>query len=277
MATIDQTTVLSLLGTVAVLATAYAVSLRVLPPHTRTKPRVLFIWHLFDSLIHFIFEGSFLWNCFFVHAPSSPSSSSSPFLPPDVHFLGRGDRTFGAAHGTGPLSRLWQEYARADRRWGGTDLGVVSLELLTVCVGAPLALWCADMVRRGEWDANRNSTTRGRGSGDKGMWFWMVVLATGELYGGSFSFFFFFFFCSAARLPGFDIHLAFAGWMTFAPEWLSGSPNLDTSNFMYKWVYLIFFNTLWVFIPLWVLVEAYKGITGRVTTRGGRVDGSKEL
>lgn len=23
------------------------------------------------------------------------------------------------------------------------------------------------------------------------------------------------------------------GWMTFAPEWLTGSPNLDTSNWMY--------------------------------------------
>ena len=69
-----------------------------------------------------------------------------------------------------------------------------------------------------------------------------------------------------------------AGWMTFAPEWLSGSPNLDTSNFMYKWVYLIFFNTLWVWIPLWILVEAYKGITtSGTTTKAGRVGGSKEL
>ena len=61
-----------------------------------------------------------------------------------------------------------------------------------------------------------------------------------------------------------------AGWMTFAPEWLSGSPNLDTSNFMYKWVYLFFFNTLWVFIPLWVLLEAYNGITGGRTTNGNK-------
>ena len=48
--------------------------------------------------------------------------------------------------------------------------------------------------------------------------------------------------------------------MTFAPEWLTGSPNLDTSNFMYLWVYLIFFNMLWVFFPLWVLYEAYSNI-----------------
>lgn len=26
------------------------------------------------------------------------------------------------------------------------------------------------------------------------------------------------------------------GWMTFAPEWLTGSPNLDTSNWMYTYV-----------------------------------------
>lgn len=50
------------------------------------------------------------------------------------------------------------------------------------------------------------------------------------------------------------------GFMTFAPEWLSGSPNLDTSNFMYLWVYLVFFNTLWVGFPLWVLYEARKNI-----------------
>ena len=51
-----------------------------------------------------------------------------------------------------------------------------------------------------------------------------------------------------------------AGFMTFAPEWLTGSPNLDTSNFMYFWVYLIFFNTLWVWFPLWILLEAYQNI-----------------
>jgi hypothetical protein len=65
--------------------------------------------------------------------------------------------------------------------------------------------------------------------------------------------------------------------MIFAPEWLTGSPNLDTSNFMYLWVYLVFFNTLWVSVPLWTLVEAYKGLTRDVTTKGGRVGGSKEL
>ena len=48
--------------------------------------------------------------------------------------------------------------------------------------------------------------------------------------------------------------------MTFCPEWLVGSPNLNTSNPMYTWVYLFFFNTLWVWLPLWVLYEAYGSI-----------------
>lgn len=51
------------------------------------------------------------------------------------------------------------------------------------------------------------------------------------------------------------------GFMTFAPEWLSGNPNLDTSNFMYLWVYLVFFNMLWVWFPSWVLYEAYNNIS----------------
>jgi hypothetical protein len=82
-------------------------------------------------------------------------------------------------------------------------------------------------------------------------------------------------------------------FMTFAPEWLSGNTNLDGSNFMYlwvaflvltppcerfmhdadragdvrelilvsRWVYLFFFNMLWVWFPLWVLYEAYGNIT----------------
>jgi hypothetical protein len=42
---------------------------------------------------------------------------------------------------------------------------------------------------------------------------------------------------------------------------LSGSPNLNTSNVMYTWLYLVFFNMLWVFIPFWILYEGYHNIT----------------
>lgn len=61
------------------------------------------------------------------------------------------------------------EYAKADKRWGGADLTVVSLELLTVLVAGPLAVYVCELVRR--QDA-------------AGLWFWASVLATGEIYGG---------------------------------------------------------------------------------------------
>ncbi|KAK0638667.1 Emopamil-binding protein [Cercophora newfieldiana] len=57
----------------------------------------------------------------------------------------------------------------------------------------------------------------------------MIMLATAELYGG---------------------------FMTFCPEWLTGNINLDSSNFMYLWVYLVFFNMLWVFIPFYAIYIA---------------------
>ncbi|EJF63486.1 Emopamil-binding protein [Dichomitus squalens] len=60
--------------------------------------------------------------------------------------------------------------------------------------------------------------------------YWIIVLSTSEIYGG---------------------------WMTFCPEWLTGSPNLDTSNVLYLWVYLVFMNVIWVFIPLWLMYDSY--------------------
>jgi hypothetical protein len=47
-----------------------------------------------------------------------------------------------------------------------------------------------------------------------------------------------------------------SGFMTFCPEWLTGNVNLDSSNFMYLWVYLVFFNMLWVFIPIYAIYTA---------------------
>ena len=62
------------------------------------------------------------------------------------------------------------------------------------------------------------------------LWFTSIALATGELYGG---------------------------FMTFAPEWLSGNTALATDDPVYLWLYLTFFNMLWVFIPLWILYTAF--------------------
>lgn len=45
--------------------------------------------------------------------------------------------------------------------------------------------------------------------------------------------------------------------MTFCPEWVQGSPNLDTSNWLYLWIYLVFFNGIWVVVPLLLLYQSF--------------------
>ncbi|EDV25797.1 uncharacterized protein TRIADDRAFT_24579 [Trichoplax adhaerens] len=52
----------------------------------------------------------------------------------------------------------------------------------------------------------------------------------------------------------------YGGWMTFAPEWITGSPSLDTSNALYLWIYLVFFNGLWVVIPLAMLWQSWEAL-----------------
>lgn len=82
------------------------------------------------------------------------------------------------------------------------------------------------------WDLARKNVARGNLA--------MIILATAELYGG---------------------------YMTFMPEWLSGSANLDTSNFMYKWIFLAFFNGLWVVIPLYAIYVAGADIYDAIWVR----------
>lgn len=174
---IDETTVLSLLATVIILLAAYISSLHLLSPTINPKLRILFVWHAFDALIHFILEGSFLYNCFFTYItlPSHsftsdyPHPASSVSFQGTVHFLGHKDRLYGSRHGDSFMTRLWMEYAKADHRWADTDLTVVSLELLTVFVAGPLAIYVCELIRK------RDETR---------LWFWGSVLATAELYGG---------------------------------------------------------------------------------------------
>lgn len=188
---IDATTILSLTLTVVLLAAAYALSLRVLPSTSTNRTRILFIWHAFDSLIHFILEGSFLYNCFFTYTSISRPELLSALIDsaagnlgkhnlvtaPGVHFLGQEDRLYGPAYGESFFAKLWQVYALADRRWGGADLGVVSLECLTVFIGAPLSAYVCYLLTK-EGDVGASNRVGGR------VGFWMTVLATGELYGG---------------------------------------------------------------------------------------------
>lgn len=170
---ISLTTVLSLLAVLLILLTAHSASTHLLPRTAGRKTRAFFVWHLFDALIHFCLEGSYLYNVFFSSSPTAALAFSDlfalPMTPPEVFFLGRRDALHGAFYGTGPTARLWQEYARADRRWGGADLTVVSLELLTVFVMGPLAVYVCWLLRRGD--------------GRRAMW-WMTVIAVSEIYGG---------------------------------------------------------------------------------------------
>ncbi|KAF4509642.1 hypothetical protein G6O67_003790 [Ophiocordyceps sinensis] len=235
----DTTTMASLLFTVAIVAAAYAVSRRVLAPRTTPRAlRFLFIWHLADALCHFVIEGSFLYHCFFSYlvlpraagaAHDAAAAAAASLFPTPYNFLGHeGRRIYGPqAGGDNPFAQLWMVYARADRRWAGADLGVISLELLTVFFDGPLACYICYLIARKNPKAS----------------IWMIVLATCELYGG---------------------------FMTFCPEWLTGSINLDGSNFMYMWVYLVFFNMLWVFIPLYAMWYAVNDISNALVARNAK-------
>ncbi|VCX31513.1 unnamed protein product [Gulo gulo] len=63
----------------------------------------------------------------------------------------------------------------------------------------------------------------------------------------------------------------YGGWMTFFPDWLMGSPNLNTNNWLYFGVYLIFFNSVWVLMPgllLWQSWVELKKMYYRGTSSG---------
>jgi hypothetical protein len=164
---LDSITVVSLLVVVLIFNSAYILSKRALERDAPTSLRVLFIWHAFDFLIHTIFEGSFLYNCFFTSSPYDPAVHPASLV---TNFLSAPDRLYGAAYGENWATKLWMVYAKADQRWAGADLTVISLELLTVLIAGPLAFYiCTGIARK-----------------DYTVAFWMVVLATAELYGGMF-------------------------------------------------------------------------------------------
>lgn len=119
----DQTTLVSLASTVAILAVAYAGSRAALPASTPASYRGLFIWHAFDALIHFFLEGSFLYHCFFSWMPLSSVKNPLALAPTAHNFLGYTNRAYGSqAAGDNPFAQLWMVYAKADKRWAGADL-----------------------------------------------------------------------------------------------------------------------------------------------------------
>ncbi|EAU85829.1 ebpl-prov protein [Coprinopsis cinerea okayama7 len=162
-----------------------------LPKNARKADRYVFIWLVFDALIHFLYEGTFVYYSTF-------------------------GRTVNTS--TGIIADIWKEYALADLRWGVADPTTVAIEIITVLGAGPLCFYILHLLA--------NNDHRG--------YFWLVVLSTAEIYGG---------------------------WMTFSPEWLVGSPNLETSTFLNKWVYLFFMNFIWVIVPFFVLVHAFNNIS----------------
>lgn len=247
---LDLETALSIGAALSLMPAANLLQSFLLPKHATTTftTRFLFAWHAYDALTHFILEGSFLFHCFTSYTTLTNVGGDDAFAHPTglhgSYFLNREDRLYGPFFGTGPMARLWQEYAKADKRWAGADLTVISLELLTVFLGGPAATYiCYLLYKTAHAAAKGASASVAAAPLSARLWVIAIMLATGELYGG---------------------------FMTFAPEWLSGNANLETGDWMYMWVYLVFFNVLWVFVPFWVIwvgwgeiAKAFKGTASK--------------
>jgi len=49
----------------------------------------------------------------------------------------------------------------------------------------------------------------------------------------------------------------YGGWITFCPEWLNANQALDGSTPIRLWLYLTFFNCIWVVIPLILIYQSW--------------------
>jgi hypothetical protein len=240
--TLDAGTTFSLGVAFSLMPSAQLLAKYALPRSTPRTLYFLFLWHAYDFLTHFIVEGSYLYHCFFSYQqlPMRDSGTTHPASwtgPPQAYLYNRPDRRYGALYSQSPMARLWQEYAKADARWGGADLTVISLELLTVGLAGPAAVYICYLITKIANASTETVKTQYRAT----LWFAAIALATGELYGG---------------------------FMTFAPEWLSGNNALAGDDPVYLWLYLVFFNMLWVFIPFWVLYTGYWELSAAFRSAG---------
>ena len=117
---------------------------------------------------------------------------------------------------------------------------------LTVLITGPLAVWLIFAILKRKVYRH----------------FLQVTICVCELYGGALlplSFPTFFVSCRPVLAASLYRCMVFvlAGWMTFSPEWLTGSPNLDVSDFTLKWIYLFFMNIVWVIIPMVLLWDSW--------------------
>lgn len=251
-------TLLALALAVSLLPTAQLLARVSLPSSSSRTHFYLFIWLVYDALTHFLLEGSFLYHCFFSYS-ILPSSFASPdahaavapsLTPAHVHFLGREDRRYGSLYSKAPMARLWQEYGKADRRWAGADLTVISLELLTVGLEAPCAAYLANLITT----INNSSSGAQNARRIARLWILAIMVSTGELYGG---------------------------FMTFAPEWLSGNTSLYTDDKVFLWGYLVFANMIWVVVPIWVIWKGWGEVVAAFEKAGthfaaGEIKGEKK-
>lgn len=224
-----------------------------------TNAQILYLWHLTSGLTHLLLESTYVYNCFTAYitipspnpTPSPNPPSSFPYLlsqsqnhlpypplnrfSPPRPFLSQPTRLYGSAYSSNIFAQLWMHYARADARYAGIDLTTLSLEIITVFLAGPLGLWVAWRI----WD---EGLRKGKGGGGEregkisnATWFWAIVLATGELYGGI---------------------------MNFLPEALSGWGSLDWRDPVHLWGYVVGCNAVWVFFPVWVLRRGFVGFGG---------------
>ncbi|KYK55639.1 emopamil binding protein [Drechmeria coniospora] len=230
----DTTTIISLLFTVVIVVAAYAVSRVVLSPSTSTSLRFLFIWHLADALCHFLLEGSFLYHCFFSYIVPAEVGGG---VVPDVAGLYPTPYNFLGHEDRriyGPQAGGSNPFAQLWMVYARADRRWAGADLGVICLELLTVFFDGPLaVFICYLIANNNPKAS----------VWMIVLATCELYGG---------------------------FMTFCPEWLTGNINLDGSNFMYMWVYLVFFNMLWVFIPLYAIWHSFNDICHAFAVRAAK-------
>jgi hypothetical protein len=232
---LDTGTAISLGIAFSLMPLAQGLAAAVLPSTTPRKYYGLFLWHAYgmgltqrtypsrytdpccslDFLTHFLIEGSFLYHCFFSYVQLAVTEGSEPSRggSQTLVLFDRPDRRYGAFYSSGPMARLWAEYAKADSRWGGADLMVISIELITVFLDGPGAVYICYLIAK---IANGKEAAL-RGQYQARLWFVAIVVATLELVGG---------------------------FYTFAPEWLSGNHSLAGDDPVYLWLYLVFFNML---------------------------------
>jgi hypothetical protein len=224
----DHKSILALGAVTSLVIATCGFTFTFLPAESTTKTWILFTWHLFDAFVHFTLGGSFLYNVFSTSMSTldvayTRGIHSLPMTPAGVSFLGDSKRLYGAFYGKPDLARVLVWQEYAK---ADKRRGGADLTLISNELLAVFVL--APMAVYVCYLLQRQRYPSAR--------YWMAVIAACELYGG---------------------------FMAFSPEWLTGSPNLDTSNFLTLWVYLVFFNGLWVVFPLYILWDVNRKSVAR--------------